>query len=72
MLASLDIFLLAKDGELMWKGTAESFDIAKLSVQELMASTPGDYVIYSQRTGNKTIIKADGSVIVSTDTSVTL
>lgn len=65
MIAPLDIFVVQKDGSLLWKGTAENFEVAKLSVQTLMASTPGDYVIYSQRTGNKTTIKADGTTIPS-------
>ena len=63
MIAPLDIFVVQKDGSLLWKGTAENFEVAKLSVQTLMVSTPGDYVIYSQTTGNKTTIKADGTTI---------
>ena len=65
MLAPLDIFVVTPDGKLLWKGTAENFEVAKLSVQKLIESTPGDYLIFSQRTGNKTIIKADGSIVGS-------
>ena len=60
MLPPLDVFLQTDEG-ILWQGSAENFDIAKLSVQKLMASTPGTYVIYSQTTGAKTTIKADGS-----------
>lgn len=55
MLPPLDIFLLTDGGGLLWKGSAENFEVAKLSVQNLMESTPGDYIVYSQPTGNKTI-----------------
>lgn len=63
MLAQLDIFLVAKDGSLLWKGTAENFEVAKRSVQTLKAGTPADYVIFSQHTGNKTTIKVDGTIV---------
>ena len=62
MLAPLDIFLMKEDGKLVWKGAAENFEVAKLSVQKWMQSTPADYMVYSQRTGNKTVIKADGTI----------
>ena len=63
MLAPLDIFVVAEDGKLLWKGAAENLEVAKSSIKNLMSSAPADYVIYSQRTGNKTTIKADGSMI---------
>lgn len=62
MLAPLDIFFITEPGKLLWKGTAENFEVAELSVKKLMESTLGEYVIYSQRTGHKTTIMADGSV----------
>jgi len=58
----LDIFKLEKDGSLLWKGTAENIEIARLSVKALLASSPADYLIFSPETGEKTIIKADGSI----------
>lgn len=63
MLAPLDIFVVTKDGSLLWKGSAENFEVAKLSVQTLRANTVADYVIFSQRTGNKTTIKVDGTIV---------
>ena len=63
MIAPLDIFMTEKDGSLVWKGTAESFEVAKLSVKALMRTPPADYVIYSHKTGHRTIIKADGSIV---------
>ena len=63
MLPPLDIFLVKADGSLLWKGAAENFEVAKLSVQKLTESTHSDYIVYSQRTGNQTLIRADGSVV---------
>ena len=65
MLPPLDIFFMDEPGTCLWKGTAENFEGAKLSVKKLMESTPGDYVIFSQDTGNRTTIKADGSVVAA-------
>jgi hypothetical protein len=55
----LDIFKLEPDGHLVWKGTAEDLGTAKLNVKVLATNSPGDYVIFSQQTGDKTIVKHD-------------
>jgi hypothetical protein len=57
----LDIFKLEKDGGLIWKGTAENFEIAKLGVQGFVANSPGEYVIFSQETQDKLLVKVDGT-----------
>jgi hypothetical protein len=59
MIPPLDIFKLEPDGQLVWKGTAEDLGTAKLNVKVLATNSPGDYVIYSQQTGDKTIVKRD-------------
>ncbi len=64
MIPPFDIFLVASDGQLVRKGTAETLDVARLRVKILMASEPSDYVIYSQQTGHHVLVKADGSVKV--------
>jgi hypothetical protein len=61
MTQTLDIFTVEEDGSLVWKGTAENLEVAKLSVKVLIATLPADYVVFSQATGHKTVIKADGS-----------
>jgi hypothetical protein len=55
----LDIFKLEPEGQLLWKATAEDLATAKLNVKILATDSPGDYVIYSQQTGDKTIVKLD-------------
>lgn len=52
----VDIFKLEKDG-IVWKGTAENLEVAKESVKTMVEIAPGDYLIFSPATGNKTVIK---------------
>ena len=61
MQQDLDIFKQEEDGVLIWKGTAENLEVAKLSVQVLVKNSPGDYVIFHHETGTKLLVKADGS-----------
>lgn len=57
MVPPLDIFRVTPDGQLLWKTTAESLESAHRRVRILMTSEPGEYVIYSQETGHKTIVR---------------
>jgi len=60
MIEPLDIFIKMQDGTYVWKAAAESFELAKSKVEELAAKAPGEYMIFSQTTGNKIVIKPDG------------
>jgi hypothetical protein len=62
MIPPFDIFRVQTDAGLMWQAIAESLDVARLKVKMLMDDQPGDYVICSQRTGHKMVVKADGSI----------
>jgi hypothetical protein len=55
MLAPLDIFKL-QDGTYIWKGAADSFELAKSKVEQLAMQAPGEYMIFSHATRNKTFI----------------
>jgi hypothetical protein len=57
MLRPLDIFKLENDGSTVWKGTAETLENAKLSVKILAETSPGDYLIFSPATGERTVIQ---------------
>ena len=61
MLPLLDIFRVENDGHLVWRSAAECLETAQRRVRILMASEPGDYVIYSQETGRKTVVRAEKS-----------
>ena len=60
MAHKLDIFKVDANG-LIWQGTADDLAGAKSNVRTLRAKSPGDYVIFSQQTGDKIVVKADGS-----------
>jgi hypothetical protein len=60
MLAPLDIFKM-QDGTYVWKAAAESLELAKSKVQQLATTAPGEYMIFSQTTGNKTIVKPESA-----------
>jgi hypothetical protein len=57
MIAPLDVFKVEKDGTLRWLEVAETLEAAKARIAALGAKSPGEYVIYSQKTGNKTVVK---------------
>jgi hypothetical protein len=57
MLAPLDIFIKTEDGTYVWKAAADSFEVAKSKVEELAAKAPGEYMIFSQTTQNKIVVK---------------
>jgi hypothetical protein len=59
MFAPLDVFRM-EGGVYIWKATAESFELAKLTVHRLAATSPGEYMIYSQTTGKKIVVRLDG------------
>jgi|HubBroStandDraft_2_1064218.scaffolds.fasta_scaffold06463_7 hypothetical protein len=52
MIPPFDIFYVSHDGYI-WQEPAESLESAKLRVQQLGISRPGEYIIFSQKTGNK-------------------
>lgn len=60
MLPPFDIFRVAPDGQLIWRAAAENLERAQQRIQLLMHAEPGDFVIYSQKTGHKTIVPATG------------
>lgn len=58
MIAPFDIFK-DKQGTLMWCGTAMSLDEAKDKVRSMVAAEKTEYVIFSQKTGNRLVVQPD-------------
>ena len=58
MIPPLDIFRIESNNRMTWKGAASDLSSAEERVRLLMHSEPGDYLIFSQRTGHKTLISA--------------
>jgi outer membrane protein assembly factor BamB len=61
VLDSLDIFKMQNDGTYVWKAAATTFEIATSKIEKLASIAPGDYMIFSQTTGKKTVIPLDAT-----------
>jgi hypothetical protein len=61
VLEPLDIFIKMEDGTYVWKAAAESFELAKSKVEQFATTSPGDYMIFDQTTGDETIVKLESS-----------
>jgi hypothetical protein len=57
MIPPLDVFK-KEEGTYIWKGVAESLQDAKAKIEEL---GPGEFMIFSQASGNKITIRSDSS-----------
>lgn len=60
MLAPFDLFTTEADGSVKWLGVCLDVDAAKVRVLELSAVLSGEYFIFSQTTGRRLFINADG------------
>jgi|GraSoiStandDraft_55_1057291.scaffolds.fasta_scaffold591880_2 hypothetical protein len=59
MTDSVDIFRLEASG-VLWLESAGNLECAQVRVQELAASSPGQYVVLDHETGKKHVINLDG------------
>lgn len=59
MIPPFDIFRVSPDGQLLWCSAAVNLDSAQRRIRILMAIESADYVIFSQETGNKTVVRAE-------------
>jgi len=57
MLAPFDIFRIEANEEVLWVTCAEDWKSARSAVQQLMASSPNEYLIFSHRTNNRLRVK---------------
>jgi len=62
MLPSHDIFKTYSDGSVLWRGAVESVEAAKARIQTLALSSPGEYLILNQSTGDRIRVASAGSV----------
>jgi len=47
----LDIFVRLPDGKPLWVESVVGYDKAKLALERLIQSTPGDYFLFNANTG---------------------
>lgn len=55
MIPSFDIFRIERDGSVRWCETAGTLEAAEARVRELGESAPGQYVIFNQQSGERTV-----------------
>jgi hypothetical protein len=56
MIPPFDIFKIAEDGKPIWVSSASTLDAARERAKTLAAVFPGEYLIFDQTTGEKTLI----------------
>jgi hypothetical protein len=61
MLEPLDIFRMREDGKYVWKAAAETFEVATSKIAQMATASPGEYMIFSQTTGKKTVVPLDAT-----------
>jgi hypothetical protein len=61
MIPSFDIFKIDLTGDVLWRDTAESLVTAKVSIEKLASSSPGEYLIFDQKTGLRVLVTLPGS-----------
>ena len=63
MVPRFDIFRVAPDSSVLWLESAADYDAAQSRVKTLAASSPGEYLIRNQRTGQRVSFKLTRGVI---------
>jgi hypothetical protein len=58
MSMKLDIFHRETADSLIWRGTANDLDDAKLRVRALAAKVPGEYVLVNLASGTRFLLKS--------------
>jgi hypothetical protein len=56
MFPSLDIFKIDSGGSVLWRGAVESVEAARARIRKLALSSPGEYLILDQKTGQSVCV----------------
>jgi len=62
MVASLDIFKIS-GGRVLWRDAVATLETAKARIRKLALSSPGEYFILDQNTGERVFVMPLGSQI---------
>lgn len=60
MVPSFDIFKIFSIGDVLWRDAVESLVGVSVSIETLTTSSPGEYVIFDQKTGQKIFVTLPG------------
>jgi len=61
MVPSFDIFKIDLIGDVLWRDAAESLVAARVSIEKLATSSPGEYLIFDQKTGQRVFVTLPGA-----------
>src|ERR1700676_2853160 len=60
MVPSFDIFKIDLIRDVLWQDAAESLAAARVSIEKLATSSPGEYLIFDQKTGQRVLVTLPG------------
>src|ERR1700730_7883836 len=60
MVPSFDIFKIDLIGDVLCRDAAESLAAARVSIEKLVTSSPGEYLIFDQKTGQRVLVTLPG------------
>ena len=60
MVPSFDIFKIDLIRDVLWQDAAESLAAARVSVEKFARSSPGEYLIFDQKTGQRVLVTLPG------------
>ncbi len=60
MVPSFDIFKIDLTGDVLWRDAADSLVLARVSIEKLATSAPGEYLILDQKTGHRVFVTLPG------------
>jgi hypothetical protein len=60
MVPSFDIFKIYSIGDVPWRDAVESLVGVRVSIEKFTTSSPGEYVIFDQKTGQKIFVALPG------------
>ena len=60
MVPSFDIFKIDSIGNVLWRNAAESLAAARVSIETVARSSPGEYLIFDQKTGQMVLVTLPG------------
>ena len=52
---------MREDGNYVGKAAADTFELAAFKIAQMATPSPGEYMIFSQATGKKTVIPLDAT-----------
>jgi predicted small metal-binding protein len=65
MSATFDLFRCKPDGHVCWIESAENLLSAKVRIQAIGSNAPGQYLVFSHRTGDRILIEVEATSLLN-------